>query len=103
MGPDVRRNLQVRQPTNQGDDVNDQNGWPTPLTDPSNELRVAVTLGNSGESSNIEALSTSTQDQLSLAEGQRNPGPGDMTNQGGNGNKLKTTQQNAGEHHTSEG
>lgn len=67
--PDVRKNLQVRQPNIEGVDVNDDNGWPTPLSDPSNPLKMVVSNGSRGETSYIDALSTSRQNDVSIPEG----------------------------------
>lgn len=67
--PDLRRNLQVKQDTVQGDDVNDGNGWPTPLTDPSSPLKMVVSNGSRGEISGIAATSTSRQNDVSTPEG----------------------------------
>lgn len=100
--PDLRKNLQVRQPGIQGDDVNDSNGWPTPLSDPSSPLRMAVTNGQSGSQSNFDPTSTSVQNDLSLAEGRSSGSTGNQADQGGHGDKLKTSQQNAGDHSMAE-
>lgn len=100
--PDLRRNLQVNQPGIEGNDVNDNNGWPTPLTDRSSLLKMKVTNGLNGEQKDFKAMSTSTQNELSLAEGSSAIKTGDMQAQGGHGDKLKTSQQNAGDHHTAE-
>ena len=98
--PDNRKNLQVRQPGIEGYDVADKNGWPTPLTDPSNPLKMAVTNGSSGEQKNFDPVSTSRQKELSLPEGS-SKGPGvNYNEQGGHGNKTHTSQQNADNHHT---
>lgn len=101
-GPDVRKNLQVRQPGIEGYDEADKNGWPDPLVDPSNPLRMEVTNGSNGEQRNFDPLSTDGQDQLSLTEGRAYVNTGDMEAQGGHGNKLKTSQQNAEDHSTGE-
>lgn len=103
--PDLRKNLQVRQPTNQGDDVNDGNGWPTPLTDPSSPLKMVVTSGGNGTQTNKDLISTSQQDagEHQLSEGQGSVSKGDYLDQGGHGDKLKTSQQNAGDHSVTEG
>ena len=102
--PDNRRNLQINQPGIQGNETVDKNGWPTPLTDPSNPLRVKVTNGSNGEQRNFDPVTTSQQ----RAAGHHAPEGGDLqhkgndADQGGHGNKLKTSQQNAGDHHTPE-
>ena len=101
--PDTRPNLQAKQDGIVGDDVNDKNGWPTPLTDPSNPLRFAVTHGSSGEQRNFDPVATSRQNDVSAPGGKSSAGPGDMNDQGGHGNKLQTSQQNVGDHHTVEG
>lgn len=103
MGPDLRKNLQVRQPGIEGYDDADKNGWPEPLVDPSNPLKMAVTMGSNGEQRNFEAMATDGQDQLSLTEGSSVIKTGDMEDQGGHGNKLRTSQQNAGDHQPPEG
>lgn len=101
--PDNKRNLQIRQPGIEGYDVDDKNGWPTPLTDPSNPLRMKVTNGSNGTLSNFDPTSTSGQAGLSLPEGKSTVNTGNMETQGGHGNKLQTSQQNAGDHSQSEG
>lgn len=100
--PNLRKNLQVHQPGIEGDDVNDGNGWPSPLSDPSNPLKMAVTNGSSGEQRNFDPTSTAGQNQLSLAEGSSAANTGDMEAQGGHGDKLKTSQQNEQDHSTAE-
>lgn len=100
--PDLRVNLQTNQ-SFEGNEVNDKNGWPVPLSDPSSPLKMAVTHGSSGSQSNFDPVSTSRQKELSLSEGNSAAKTGDMLNQGGNGNELQTSQQNAGKHHTPEG
>jgi len=97
--PDNRRSLQVNQPNviNLPD-----NNWPEPLTDASNPLKMVVTSGGNGTQKNFDPVSTSNQKELSLAEGKSSVGTGDMSNQGGHSDKLKTSQQNAGDHHTPE-
>jgi hypothetical protein len=101
-GPDLRKNLQVNQPGIQGNEVNDDNGWPTPLTDPSNPLKMAVTSGSNGEQRNFDPVATAGQDQLSLSEGSSKIKTGDMEAQGGHSDKFKTSQQNADDHSTGE-
>ncbi len=102
--PDNRKNLQVRQPGIEGYDVADKNGWPTPLVDPSNPLRVAVVNGSNGEQKNFDPITTSQQraGEHSLDGGQSKVSKGDYEDQGGHGTKTKTSQQNAGDHHTPE-
>jgi hypothetical protein len=74
--PDNKRNLQIRQPGIEGYDVDDKNGWPTPLTDASDPLKLKVTNGSNGEQRNFRAMATSTQNDLSLTEGDKKyPGP----------------------------
>lgn len=102
MGPDNRKNLQVRQPGIEGYDNADANGWPEPLVDPSNPLRMVVTNGSNGEQSNFDPIATAGQDQLSLTEGSSKIATGNMEDQGGHGNKLQTSQQNVGDHSTAE-
>lgn len=101
-GPDVRKNLQVRQPGIEGYESADKNGWPEPLVDPSDPLKLVVTAGSSGSQNNFQAMATSGQNDLSLTEGRTSPGPGNMIDQGGHGDKLKTSQQNADDHSTPE-
>lgn len=81
--PDNRRNLQVNQPGIEGNDVNDKNGWPTPLTDPSNPVKMAVTSGSNGEQKNFDPTSTSKPSVPEV---------------GISGPYLHTSQQKAGEH-----
>lgn len=100
--PDNRRNLQVRQPGIEGYDVDDKNGWPKPLNDGGSPLKMTVTTGNNGSQKNFDPVSTSTQKELSLAEGKSSVNTGDMESQGGHGNKLQTSQQNAAGHHSPE-
>ena len=83
--PDNRRNLQVRQDGIQGYDVDDKNGWPTPLCDPSNPVKMAVTNGSSGEQKNFDPTSTSKQD---------------VPEAGITGKYLHTDQQKSGDHST---
>lgn len=92
--PDVRETLQVNQP-----DVitPPETNWPEPLVDPSSKLKMKVTNGSNGEQRNFQAMKTDGQDQLSLAEGSSDIKTGDMEGQGGHGDKLKTSQQNAGD------
>lgn len=101
--PDNRRNVQVRQPGIEGYDTADKNGWPDPLVSPLDPLKVVVTHGQSGTQSNFDPTSTSRQAELSLAEGSSQASPGNQEDQGGHGNKLHTSQQNAGDHHVPEG
>lgn len=101
--PDNRPNVQVRQPHIEGYETADKNGWPTPLVDPSNPLKVKVTNGSNGSQSNKTLMATDGQDQLSLTEGSSAIKTGDMTDQGGHGNKWQTSQQNAGDHSEIEG
>lgn len=97
--PDNRPSVQVNQP----DIINvPETNWPKPLVDPSNKLRVEVTNGSNGEQRSFQAMSTEGQDKLSLSEGSSAIKTGDMQGQGGHGNKLKTSQQNAGDHNTAE-
>jgi hypothetical protein len=95
----LRPNLQVSQPGIEGDAVNDGNGWPTPLTDPSNPLRMGVTNGSNGSQSNKDLISTSQQDSGAhhLAEGYPNGGATNKP-QGSHGNEIETSQQNAGDY-----
>ena len=85
--PDNRRNLQVNQPGIQGNEELDKNGWPTPLCDPSNPVKMAVVNGSNGEQKNFDPTSTSKQD---------------VPEAGITGKYLHTSQQKAGEHHTPE-
>jgi hypothetical protein len=97
--PDNRETVQVNQPNI----INlPENNWPEPLVDPSNKLKVTVTHGMSGTQTNKDLTATAGQDQLSLAEGHGRIATGNMEEQGGHGNKLKTSQQNAGDHSTAE-
>lgn len=98
---DNRPSVQVNQP----DIINvPETNWPDPLVDPSNKLKVVVTNGSNGSQRDFKAMSTSQQDagEHQLTEGKNSPGPGDVT-QGGHGNKLFTSQQNADDHHKAEG
>lgn len=98
--PDNRPSVQVNQP----DIINvPETNWPEPLVDASNKLKVAVTNGSNGEQRNFQAMATAGQDQLSLSEGNSAIKTGNMEEQGGHGDKLKTSQQNAGDHQTAEG
>jgi hypothetical protein len=97
--PDNRETVQVNQPNI----INlPENNWPDPLVDPSNKLRVVVTNGQSGSQRNFDPVATSMQDQLSLPEGKSKVNTGNMNDQGGHGNKLQTSQQNANDHSTPE-
>lgn len=96
--PDNRVNLQINQPHVEGNEPNDKNGWPTPLVDPSSPLKMTVTNGSNGSQKNFDPVSTSVQSQLSLAEGKSPANTGNMLDQGGHGDKIKTSQQNAGDH-----
>lgn len=99
--PDNRETVQVNQP----DIINlPENNWPDPLVDPSNKLKVVVTNGSSGSQTNKDLVSTSQQDagEHQLAEGKYKAATGNMEEQGGHGNKLKTSQQNAEDHSTPE-
>lgn len=98
--PDNRPSLQV----NQKDIINvPETNWPDPLVDPSGKLRMAVTNGSNGTQKNFDPTSTAGQDQLSTAEGHSAANTGDMQSQGSHGDKLKTSQQNAGDHQLTEG
>lgn len=98
--PDNRPSMQVNQP----DIINvPETNWPTPLVDPSSKLKMKVTNGSNGETKNIRAMSTSGQEGLSLTEGRSSVNTGNMEDQGGHGNKLQTSQQNAGDHSETEG
>jgi hypothetical protein len=57
--PDLKRNLQVKQPY--VTDMPEGNGWPEPLTDESSPLRMTVNNGKNGESSMNDGISTSQQ------------------------------------------
>lgn len=97
--PDNRETLQVNQP----DIINlPENNWPDPLVDPSSKLRMVVTNGKNGEQSSKQILATDGQEKLSLAEGKAYVNTGNMEEQGGHGNKFKTSQQNAEDHSTPE-
>lgn len=99
--PDNRVNLQINQPGIEGNDVNDKNGWPVPLTDPSSPLKMAVTNGSNGEQRNFDPVATKGQDQLSLTEGK--VGVSTMASQGDNSDKFKTSQMNPPNHSQPEG
>lgn len=101
--PDTRRNLQVNQPGIEGNEPNDKNGWPTPLTSPLDPLKIKVTNGSNGSQSFKTLMATQGQDQLSLTEGRSSVNAGDQGNQGGHSNKWRTSQQNAGDHSQTEG
>ena len=98
------RNLRVNLQTNQrfeGNEVNDGNGWPVPLCDPSSPLKMAVTNGGNGEQRNFDPVATMGQDQLSLAEGK--VGVSTLHSQGGHDDKFKTSQMNPPNHSAPEG
>lgn len=98
--PDNRPSVQVNQP----DIINvPETNWPSPLVDPSSKLKVKVTNGSNGSQSNKTLMATEGQDQLSLAEGKYKGEIGDQLDQGGHGNKLQTSQQNASDHSETEG
>lgn len=99
--PNNRETLQVNQPNVI---TPPENNWPDPLTDPANRLKVVVTNSKSGTQTNKDIISTSQQDagEHQLAEGKDKSSPGNMADQGGNGNKLHTSQQNAANHSTPE-
>ncbi len=100
--PDNRETLQVNQPNI----INTpENNWPDPLVDPSSKLKMAVTNGSAGSQNNFDPISTSQQDSRghSLSEGSPAINKGNYLDQGGHGNKLQTSQQNAGDHQTAEG
>lgn len=67
--PDNRRNLQTQWKGIEGTETIDKNGWPTPLNDPSNPLKIKVTHGSRGEQKDFKAMKTSRQDDVSLPEG----------------------------------
>lgn len=98
--PDNRETLQVNQP----DIINlPETNWPDPLVDPSSKLKMVVTTGGNGTQKNFDPVSTSIQDQLSLAEGQPvKVNMGNMEEQGSHANKFQTSQQNADDHATAE-
>jgi hypothetical protein len=70
---DNRRNLQVGQPGIEGNETVDNNGWPTPLNDRTNTLKVVITDGKRGQTKDFRAMSTSGQGELSLPEGHSHP------------------------------
>jgi hypothetical protein len=79
---------------NQKDVTNSpEDNWPTPLVDPSGQLKIKVTHGNWGEQIAKTLMSTDGQDKLSLTEGRAYVKTGDMSDQGGHKNKLQTSQQ----------
>lgn len=89
--PDNRPSVQVNQP----DIINvPETNWPTPLVDPSSQLKVKVTHGSNGSQENKTLMATQGQDQLSTPEGKYKGNMGDQTDQGGHGNKFQTSQQN---------
>lgn len=93
--PDNRPSMQVNQP----DIINvPETNWPDPLVDPSSKLKMKVTHGSNGSQSSKNIMATDGQDQLSLAEGRSYVNTGNMEDQGSHGDKLKTSQQNAGDH-----
>lgn len=63
---DLRKNGQVVQPNVEY--MPDDNGWPKPLTDPSDPYKVKVTNGKNGEQKDMDGEKTS-QDSWSLTEG----------------------------------
>ena len=98
--PDNRPSMQVNQP----DIINvPETNWPSPLVDPSSKLKMKVTNGSNGSQRNFQAMKTDGQDKLSLTEGSSAIKTGDQLNQGSHGNKLHTSQQNAGDHSQIEG
>jgi hypothetical protein len=101
--PDTRDNLQVRQPGIEGYGTADKQGWPDPLVNPSNPLKIKVTNSSNGSTKDFKAMSTDGQDKLTLTEGRGYAKTGDMSDQGGHGNKWQTSQQNAGDHSETEG
>jgi hypothetical protein len=97
--PDNRPSIQVNQP----DIINvPEHNWPKPLVDPSNKLRVEITDSSNGSQKNFDPTSTAGQEKLSLAEGSLKGKVGNMEDQGGHENKLRTSQQNALYHSTPE-
>jgi hypothetical protein len=99
---DTRSNLQATQEGIVGNKEYDNSGWPTPLVDPSGQLKIKVTNGLSGSQRDFKAMSCEGQDKLSLTEGTPTVNKVNYLDQGGHGNKLKTSQQNAGDHQTPE-
>lgn len=67
--PDNRRNLQVNQTGLKGNEQVDENGWPTPLSDQSNPLRLVVRDGSRGSINEFKAMTTSRQGDVSIPEG----------------------------------
>lgn len=65
--PDNRPNLQVNQ-LFEGNDVNDQNGWPVPLVKPSGTLRVVISDGQRGQTRSFQAMATSRQNDVGSPE-----------------------------------
>ena len=57
--PDVRRNLQVKQPNVEFPP--EGNGWPVDLNDQSSPMRISVKVGKNGEGSMKDIVSTSQQ------------------------------------------
>lgn len=91
--------------TNQPDIITPpETNWPDPLVDPSGKLRIVVTNGSSGSQTNKDLVSTSQQDNKEhhLSEGNSPIDTGNMLDQGGYGNKFQTSQQNVGDHSTTE-
>lgn len=79
---DLRKNLQVKQPNMEYPP--EGNGWPEPLTSPSNPLRIGVTNGKNGESTMNDGVQTSQQKKgehhLGETEGlQKTFGPGALS------------------------
>lgn len=92
--PDNRPSVQVNQP----DIINiPETNWPKPLVDPASELKVKVTHGSNGSQEMKTLMATMGQDQLSLTEGKSKAGKGNYSDQGGHGNKFKTSQMNSGD------
>lgn len=60
--PDNRKNVQVRQPGIAGYENADKNGWPEPLADGSQTVKVTVTNGKNGQQTNFRPMKTSGQD-----------------------------------------
>lgn len=92
--PDNRPSIQVNQP----DIINiPETNWPTPLADPSSQLKVKVTHGSNGSQEMKTLMATDGQDQLSLAEGRSSVDKGNYAEQGGHGDKFKTSQMDSPE------
>jgi hypothetical protein len=90
--PDNRPTVQVNQP----DIINTpETNWPSPLVDPSSQLKVKVTHGSNGSQEMRTIMATAGQDQLSRPEGAVKIDKGDYLEQGGHGNKFKTSQMNS--------